>query len=78
MITRKYLAAILGFAFIAAWIGFGLGDAVLCLLGAAIFYAVAAFLEGDLDLVELQGRLRSNQTNPTAPTPRPRPRARVQ
>ena len=78
MITRKYLAAILGFAFIAAWIGFGLGDAVLCLLGAAIFYAVASFLEGDLDLVELQGRLRSNQTNPTAPTPRPRPRARVQ
>lgn len=78
MTTRKYLAAILGFAFIAAWIGFGLGDAVLCLLGAAIFYAVASFLEGDLDLVELQGRLRSNQTNPTAPTPRPRPRARVQ
>jgi len=78
VITRKYLAAILGFAFIAAWIGFGLGDAVLCLLGAAIFYAVASFLEGDLDLVELQGRLRSNQTNPTAPTPRPRPRARVQ
>lgn len=78
MTTRKYLAAILGFAFIAAWIGFGLGDAVLCLLGAAIFYAVASFLEGDLDLAELQERLRSNQTNATAPTPRPRPRARVQ
>ena len=78
MITRKYLAAILGFAFIAAWIGFGLGDAVLCLLGAAIFYAVASFLEGDLDLAELQGRLRSNDTNPTAPPTRPRPRARVQ
>ena len=78
MITRKYLAAILGFAFVAAWIGFGFGDAVLCLLGAAIFYAVASFLEGDLDLAELQGRLRSNDTNPTAPPARPRPRARVQ
>lgn len=78
MITRKYLAAILGFAFIAAWIGLGFGDAVLCLLGAAVFYAVASFLEGDLDLAELQGRLRRNDTNPTAPPPRPRPRARVQ
>lgn len=78
MITRKYLAAILGFAFVAAWIEFGFGDAVLCLLGAAIFYAVASFLEGDLDLAELQGRLRSSDTHPTAPPPRPRPRARVQ
>lgn len=78
MITRKYLAAILGFAFVAAWIRFGFGDAVLCLLGAAIFYAVASFLEGDLDLAELQGRLRSNEPNPTAPPARPRARARVQ
>ena len=78
MITRKYLAAILGFAFAAAWIGFGFGDAVLCLLGAAIFYAVASFLVGDFDLAELQGRFRSEQTSPTTPPPRPRPRARVQ
>ena len=78
MITRKYLAAILGFAFVAAWIEFGFGDAVLCLLGAAIFYAVASFLEGDLDLAELQGRLRGSDTNPSAPPPRPRPHARVQ
>ena len=78
MITRKYLAAILGFAFVAAWIEFGFGDAVLCLLGAALFYAIASFLEGDLDLAELQGRLRSNEANPTAPPTRPRPRARVQ
>ena len=78
MITRKYVAAILGFAFVAVWIRFGFGDAVPCLLGAAIFYAIASFLEGDLDLAELQGRLRSNDTNPTAPPNRPRPRARVQ
>jgi hypothetical protein len=78
MITRKDLAAVLGFAFVAAWIGFGFGDAVLCLLGAAIFYAIASFLEGDFDLADLQGRLRSNDTNPSAPPTRPRPRARVQ
>ena len=78
MITRKYFAAILGFAFVAAWIGVGFGKAVLCLLGAGIFYAVASFLEGDFDLADLQGRLRSDDTNPNAPPTRPRPRARVQ
>jgi hypothetical protein len=79
MITRKHLAAALGFAFVAAWIGLGLGDAILCLLGAAIFYAVASFLEGDLDLAELQARLPSSRAaTPTAPPPRPRPRPRVQ
>lgn len=80
MITRKYLAAVLGFAFVAAWIGFGFGDAILCLLGAAIFYATASFLEGDLDLADLQGRLSSSRSTTTTapPPPRPRPRPHVQ
>jgi len=78
MITRKYFAAILGFAFVAAWIGVGFGNAVLCLVGAGIFYAIASFLEGDLDLADLQGRLRSSDTDPTAPPTPPRPRTRVQ
>ncbi len=80
MNTRKYLAAVLGFAFVAAWIGFGFGDAILCLLGAAIGYAVVSFLEGDLDLADLQGRLSSGRGTPpsTQPPPRPRARARVQ
>jgi hypothetical protein len=78
MMTRKYLAAIFGFAFVAVWIRFGFGDAILCLIGAAIFYAVVSFLEGDLDLADLQGRFRNNDTNPSAPPARPRPRARVQ
>jgi len=56
MITRKHLAALLGFAFVAAWIGFNLGYAVLCLVGAALFYFVASFLEGGVDLGELQAR----------------------
>ena len=79
MNTRKYLAAVLGFAFVAAWIAFSFGDAILCLLGAALFYAVASFLEGDLDLADLQSRLPSSRTTtPTAPPTRPRPRPRVQ
>jgi hypothetical protein len=81
MITRKYFAAGLGFAFVAAWIAFGLGDAVLCLIGAAIFYAVASFLEGDLDLADLQGRFRGDSSSASVSsgsTMRRGPRARVQ
>jgi hypothetical protein len=68
--------------FVAAWIGFGFGDAILCLLGAAISYAVVSFLEGDLDLTDLQGRLDSTRTTttttPTTTPPLPRARPRVQ
>ncbi|CAN5792762.1 MAG: hypothetical protein ACR2KY_02350 [Thermoleophilaceae bacterium] len=56
MTDSKRFATLLGFAFAAAWIGFGFGDAVLCMLGAGAFYAVASYLEGDLDLAELQDR----------------------
>jgi len=54
---RKQFGALLGFLFVAAWIGFNFGYAVLCLVGAALFYLVASYLEGDVDLVELQSRL---------------------
>lgn len=78
MITRKHLAAALGFAFAAAWIGLGFGDAVLCLLGAGAFYFVASFLEGEVDLGELQSRLGGEDltaqrgARPSAPRARPR------
>ena len=55
--TIKHYAAAMGFAFVAAWIAFGFGDAILCLLGAAIFAAAAAYWQGELDLGELQNRL---------------------
>jgi hypothetical protein len=57
-ITRKNLAALLGFAFAAAWIGFNFGYAVLCLVGAAVFYLAASVWEGELDLGELLQRDR--------------------
>jgi len=61
MISTKQVAALLGFAFAAAWIGFNFGYAVLCLAGAGAFYLVGSFLEGDLDLVELQERFQQRE-----------------
>lgn len=55
--TNRHFAALLGFAFVAAWIALNLGYAMLCLLGAGAFYAIAAVLEGDIDLGELQSRV---------------------
>jgi 1,4-dihydroxy-2-naphthoate octaprenyltransferase len=61
--TPRQFAALLGFLFTAAWIGFSLGEAILCLVGAGVFagllYTGEAFLRGDIDLGEVQSRLRS-------------------
>ncbi len=70
--TAKHLLALLGFAFVAAWIAFGFGNAVLCLLGAALAYGAAAVVEGEVDLGELQGRLRGQgAADPLTPPPAP-------
>lgn len=79
MTDLKRFATLLGFAFAAAWIGFGFGDAVLCLLGAGAFYAVASYLEGDVDLADLGDRLGGGSRDSQAPaqTQRRRSTARV-
>jgi hypothetical protein len=56
--NAKQLAGLLGFLFVAAWIGFGFGDAILCLIGAAVFYIATALYQGELDVAELQQRAR--------------------
>jgi hypothetical protein len=79
MSDRRFLAAAGGFAFVAAWIGFSFGEALLCALGAAVLWAVAGILEGKVDLGELQSRLSGEDEAPVAPrapTPPPAPRAR--
>lgn len=74
--TTKHFLGLLGFAFVAAWIAFNFGYALLCLAGAGAFYAVAAVLEGELDLGEVQQRLRSpsGQRESATPAPTPTPR----
>jgi hypothetical protein len=62
MITVKHYLGLLGFLFVAAWIGFGFGDAILCLVGAAVFYAAAEVMQGELDLGEMQARIRRSST----------------
>jgi hypothetical protein len=72
MIDKRQLAAVAGFAFVAAWIGFSFGEALLCLLGAAVFWLAAGVLEGKVDLGELQARLsRQEDLPPVGPAARP-------
>jgi hypothetical protein len=75
--TDRHLAALLGFAFVAAWIAMNFGYALLCLVGAAAFYAVAAILEGNIDLGELQDRVTQRPLSPAPRTAASR-RTRVQ
>jgi hypothetical protein len=56
--TRQHVFALFGFLFVAAWIGFGFGEAILCGLGAVVFYFASSFLEGGVDLGELQSRVQ--------------------
>ena len=71
--TSTQFAALLGFLFIAVWAGPGFGPAIACLVGALVGYAVVAFVRGELDVGELQGRLtaaRQDATGaPAAPPP---------
>jgi hypothetical protein len=72
--TPRQFAALLGFLFVAAWLGFGFGEAILCLLGAGVFagllYAGEGFLRGDIDLGELQTRLTNRPSARGGPAPR--------
>lgn len=54
-------AALLGFLFVVVWVAGDLGDAILCLIGAAVFSLAAAAYRGELDLTELQQRVSRTQ-----------------
>jgi hypothetical protein len=58
MITLKHYLALMGFLFVAAWIAFDFGRAVLCLVGAVVFYLIGEVVQGELDLGEMQARIR--------------------
>ena len=61
--TPQQLAAVLGFLFVAAWAALSFGNAVLCLVGAGIFYAGTALYRGELDLEQLQQRASGPRTS---------------
>lgn len=71
MITARQSLAALGFAFVAAWIGFSsFGYAILCLLGALVFYGAGTYLEGVIDTDVLRERLTGRPpTTPANPQP---------
>lgn len=54
--TTQQFAALLGFLFVAAWAAFGFGDAILCLIGAAVFMLAVRFYRGELDIESIQER----------------------
>lgn len=58
----KQFLGLLGFLFVAAWIVFNFGYAILCLVGAGVFYAIGALLQGELDLGEVQSRIQRSQS----------------
>ena len=64
MINLKQFLGLLGFLFVAAWIAFNFGYAILCLVGAGLFYAIGAVLEGELDLGDVQSRIQRSQSVP--------------
>jgi len=74
--TTKQFSALLGFLFVAVWVAENVGYALLCLVGAALFGAIGAIVEGELDLGEMQGRLRPDRDGAVsgqgASTPGPR------
>jgi hypothetical protein len=71
--TDRQFAALLGFAFVAAWAGFNLGIALLCLLGAAAGWLALGVRDGSIDLGEVQERFSSStrpDRGPSAPRAR--------
>lgn len=55
---QSQFAALLGFLFVGAWAALSFGDAILCLIGAVVFYVVAAIRSGEIDLNDLQRQVQ--------------------
>ena len=61
--TSQQFAALIGFLFVAAWAALDFGDAILCLIGAALFMLANAFYRGELDVNALQERASGYRSN---------------
>jgi hypothetical protein len=67
--NAKQFAALIGFLFVGVWIRFDFGDAVLCLVGAAVFWIALQLLFGELNLAVLQSRFGEGMRRSTPPPP---------
>ncbi len=69
--SDQHFAALLGFLFVAVWAGLGFGEAILSLAGAGVFYGIARFKSGDLDVDDVRERVegaRAGFVRPSRPT----------
>ena len=55
--TPTQFAALIGFLFAAVWAALDFGDAILCLVCAAVFSLAFALYRGTLSLADLQQRV---------------------
>lgn len=55
--TIKQYASLMGFAFVAAAFGLGLGAALACLVVAALAYGATAVAVGELDTDDIRDRV---------------------
>ncbi len=74
--SSKQIAAVLGFAFVAVWITLSFGWAVLCLIGALVFYLAAVLIERAMQSTDFVALARTWGSAQTPPPPPPRPGGR--
>ncbi len=70
--SSKQFAAVLGFAFVVVWIALNFGWAVLCLLGALVFYLAAVLIERAMQSTDFATLARTWGSPQTPPSPPPR------
>ncbi len=69
----RYFAALIGFGFVAMWVSVGLASAVLCLVGAAVFFFGSALVQRrrvDSFTTRFAERSQTMRTAPARPSRR--------
>jgi hypothetical protein len=76
----RYFAAVIGFGFVAVWVSVGVGAALLCLIGSAVFSVGSAVTQRrrvDAFTNRFVERSRTMRTAPERQRPRTRPGRQV-
>jgi hypothetical protein len=72
--TTKQFAGLLGFGFVAAAFGLGLGAALVCLVGAGVAWAATGVAVGELDADEVRDRMEGARSGFSQPERKHPPR----